>query len=149
MDISTVLGHNTDHRCHPDSPQHHRPRKSVWPLVTAETQTCINTFGINTACRSHIEHWCFSAIAQTSSTSPGCSAEGRASGGITNQSDVSRRPNPENELFSVSDIHLLPRARVIMQLGSVFRSRAYVSSRALPWTLLNNDMPPHSNMVKF
>lgn len=46
-----------------------------------------------------------------------------------------RRPNPENEPFSVSYILQVLRARAIVQLGSISQSRACISSRPLYTTL--------------
>lgn len=48
---------------------------------------------------------------------------------------LSRRPNPENEQSSISDIRSLLRGGAIVHPGSVFRGRAFSSSRLLQTTL--------------
>lgn len=48
---------------------------------------------------------------------------------------LSRRPNPENEPSSISDILSWLRGGAIVHPGSVFRGRAFSSSRLLQTTL--------------
>lgn len=58
------------------------------------------------------------------------------SSSIVDHGGLLRSLSPENELFSILNILSLLRAREIMQLGLMFRVRAFVSSRLLYITLL-------------
>lgn len=98
------------------SPNHGLPHGLWWhhrPQTSTQSRASTHTTDFNTACVGTVDY-----------------------------ADLSRRLNPESELFVISDILPWLRVRVILLLGNVFGSRSCVFSRLvftiLPVLLGNN-----------